>query len=463
MAIVPVKDCDSNSLLPSLFPPTPIRPSRGKDLRQAISCSFVSLPQVLGLIAMALRHISPRRLLCLYLAAIDAHAALLPLSARQSQTSSRRFSHLEHRQETVPGTQCPIADYVSCFQGLPGDLCCGPQESCLVAAANTTAICVPKGTSTHPTFMISPITCNIDLQDWTENPASLIKTIALKHPLGSCGSGSCCPHGFLCDKDGDSPRCVLDVSVDADRKYRRLRPESIPMVTEYPEATQGPVIEQVPGPGEPGASTTESVSSQPTPTSAADGSRSSNAPEKGTGITAIKIPDNTGAPSASEDEGSSQPENRDDNISTGLAVGVALSAAALTGLAFFVWLRRKQLFPGRSQPMWVDWKTMPKSPSRKSTPLAELHHKASVPEMAVPAYNTAEMPADSPLCELPSPAASPAAQKTLSLPAYVSELPGSPVPIPDRRASVVPLSSWNTRDATRYERAKTYWYLKRGT
>lgn len=414
---------------------------------------------------MALRHLSPRRLLCLCLclAAMDAHAALLPRSARQSQISSRRYGHLEDRQEAVTGTQCPIADSVPCYQGLPADLCCGPEESCLVAAANTTAICVPKGTSTHPTFMISPITCNIDLQDWTENPSSLVKTIALDHPLGSCGSNSCCPHGFLCDDGGESPRCVLDVSVDADRKYRRLRPESIPIVTDYPEATEGPAIEQVPGSGGTDASTTGSASSRPTTTSATETSGSSSAAaEKGTGITAIKIPDNTGSPSSNEDGDSSQPENRNDNISTGLAVGVALSAAVTTGLAFFVWLRRKQLFPSRSRPMWADWKTMPKSPSRRSTPLAELHHKDSVPEMAVQAYNTAEMPADSPLCELPSPAASPAASKTLSLPAYVSELPGSPVPVPDRRASVVPLSSWNTRDASRFERAKTYWYQKRG-
>ncbi|KAH6686219.1 hypothetical protein F5X68DRAFT_262030 [Plectosphaerella plurivora] len=397
---------------------------------------------------MALRHASLRGLLCLCLLGIDAQAALIPSSARQS--SSRRNNYLESR-ETAAGTQCPIADYNSCYQGLPADLCCGPEDSCLVVAANTTAICVPKGTATSPTFMISPITCNIDLQNWTENPYSLVKTIALDSPLGTCGSGTCCPHGFLCSEDDKSaPHCVLDVSVGANRKYRRLRPTSIPIVTEYPDATAGPEIEQVPDGGETETSTTSSSPSQPSATSASEVNRSSNAPENlGTGITSINIPENTDGASADVDG------NRSD-ISIGLAVGVAISAAVTTGLAFFVWLRRKQLFPRRNMPLWADWKNMPRSPSRKKTPLAELHQKDSVPEMAVQAYNTAEMPADAPLCELPSPAAS----KTLSLPAYVAELPGSPVP--DRRASIVPLSSWNTRDASRFERVKIHWYQKRG-
>jgi hypothetical protein len=398
---------------------------------------------------MVVRYASLRGLLCLCLINIDAQAALLPLSARQSGSISRRYSSLESR-ETVTGTQCPIADYASCYQGLPADLCCGPEDSCLVVAANTTAICVPKGTATTPTLMISPITCNINLQDWAENPYSLVKTIALDSPLGSCGSG-CCPHGFLCNEDDkNSPHCALDTSVGADRKYRRLRPSSIPIVTEYPDATAGPVIEEVSGAEETDASTTASAS-QPSATSTDEVTQSSTAPEKlGTGITSLKIPENTGSPSP--DAGG----DRNDNISTGLAVGVAISAAVTTGLAFFVWLRRKQLFPRRNMPLWADWKNMPRAPSRQKTPLAELHQKDPVPEMAVRAYNTAEMPADAPLCELPSPAAS----KTLSLPAYVSELPGSPVP--DRRASIVPLSSWNTRDASRFECVKTHWYQKRG-
>ncbi|KAI1504405.1 hypothetical protein F5X99DRAFT_38775 [Biscogniauxia marginata] len=95
------------------------------------------------------------------------------------------------------------ADFTKCSQaGLPDNFCCRTGATCLVLAGETTVLCCPEGNKCDT---ISPITCNISLQDPVANPQAEIKTSVLDVKLETCSTG-CCPFGYHCN-DND---CVKD-------------------------------------------------------------------------------------------------------------------------------------------------------------------------------------------------------------------------------------------------------------
>lgn len=105
-------------------------------------------------------------------------------------TLDRRFTC------TVPGyTQCPQA-------GLPNNFCCPADTVCLSLGASFTILCCPNGSDCSNQ---SPISCDIEQQNATAHPESLIKTTDLSSDMFTCGSG-CCPFGFNCSTNG---QCLM--------------------------------------------------------------------------------------------------------------------------------------------------------------------------------------------------------------------------------------------------------------
>ncbi|EFQ26303.1 hypothetical protein CGRA01v4_05393 [Colletotrichum graminicola] len=103
------------------------------------------------------------------------------------------------RQET-----CAANGFSPCGNGLPGNFCCGTGTKCITLAGNTTVLCCPEGSTCD---RISPITCNIDLQDPATHPDAQIKTTALTGKLATCGVDKCCPFGYTCNQN---QQCVID-------------------------------------------------------------------------------------------------------------------------------------------------------------------------------------------------------------------------------------------------------------
>lgn len=105
--------------------------------------------------------------------------------------------------ESTTQNLCGIDGYSSCGNGLPLNFCCPSGTTCLSVASNSTAICCPSGQDCSAIF---PITCNIQQQNVTAFPKSVIKTTKLDESLPSCGS-NCCPFGYRCNDNQD---CELD-------------------------------------------------------------------------------------------------------------------------------------------------------------------------------------------------------------------------------------------------------------
>ncbi|KAI1504203.1 hypothetical protein F5X99DRAFT_372833 [Biscogniauxia marginata] len=103
-------------------------------------------------------------------------------------------------------TICGGSDWPFCPQaGLPNGFCCASNTTCIALAGNTTALCCPGGSNCE---RISPITCNLTLQDpTTDTGHPEIQTSELRGPLPACGTG-CCPWGYSCIDDGDT--CLMD-------------------------------------------------------------------------------------------------------------------------------------------------------------------------------------------------------------------------------------------------------------
>ncbi|KAI0482366.1 hypothetical protein GGR56DRAFT_183399 [Xylariaceae sp. FL0804] len=114
---------------------------------------------------------------------------LAALLAVATATSIRPEWLVDRAAETCP------ANFAYCANsGLPGNFCCGKDTTCDVLAGNTTVLCCPKGQACES---ITPITCNITLQDAATNPDAVIKTTVLDGKLDACDSG-CCPFGYSC-------------------------------------------------------------------------------------------------------------------------------------------------------------------------------------------------------------------------------------------------------------------------
>lgn len=105
--------------------------------------------------------------------------------------------HLFRRDDT-----CADKKLASCPSEVPENFCCPDETKCIVLAGGTTALCCPEGKTCD---RISPITCNLALQDADRIPNAGVKTTALDGELGKCGSG-CCPFGYSCDDD----KCIMD-------------------------------------------------------------------------------------------------------------------------------------------------------------------------------------------------------------------------------------------------------------
>ncbi|GKT42114.1 uncharacterized protein ColSpa_02295 [Colletotrichum spaethianum] len=99
---------------------------------------------------------------------------------------------------------CAADGFSPCGNGLPSNFCCGTGTTCITLAANTTVLCCPEGSTCDK---ISPITCNLNLQDPTAHPDAQIKTTVLTGKLDTCGIDKCCPFGYTCNK---SLQCVMD-------------------------------------------------------------------------------------------------------------------------------------------------------------------------------------------------------------------------------------------------------------
>lgn len=84
--------------------------------------------------------------------------------------------------------------YSQCGSAFPNNFWCPSSATCIGTNDNSTAICCPSGQNCDN---ISPIACDIQLQNATAYPKSNIKTTKLDAKLESCGD-SCCPPGFTC-------------------------------------------------------------------------------------------------------------------------------------------------------------------------------------------------------------------------------------------------------------------------
>ncbi|EAS29243.2 uncharacterized protein CIMG_07989 [Coccidioides immitis RS] len=87
---------------------------------------------------------------------------------------------------------------------LPSNFCCPRSSTCLSLDDSTTLVCCPKG---RDCTTIRPITCDIQRQNVSKDPSSVVKTTKLLEPLSQCGSG-CCPHGYVCDNGS----CKVDTT-----------------------------------------------------------------------------------------------------------------------------------------------------------------------------------------------------------------------------------------------------------
>ena len=80
---------------------------------------------------------------------------------------------------------------------LPNDFCCPSDSTCISLDQGSSSICCPAGSDCD---YISPITCDIQQQNVTIYPESVIKTTRLGDSLPKCGD-ACCPFGYTCQGD----------------------------------------------------------------------------------------------------------------------------------------------------------------------------------------------------------------------------------------------------------------------
>ncbi|KAJ5163138.1 uncharacterized protein N7500_004968 [Penicillium coprophilum] len=90
---------------------------------------------------------------------------------------------------------CPTS-YTRCGStNASNDFCCPSDSTCISLDQGSSSICCPAGKDCN---YISPITCDIQQQDVTIYPESVIKTTRLGESLPKCGD-ACCPFGYTCE------------------------------------------------------------------------------------------------------------------------------------------------------------------------------------------------------------------------------------------------------------------------
>ena len=144
------------------------------------------------------------------------------------------FSNLRSNTTQVPplflrAAECSISGYLECSHpDLPKDFCCPWNTRCITLDDASTALCCP---STSDCRKIQPITCDLNHQNATFSPESVVKTTKLDVPLPECGK-RCCPHGYLCTEE---EKCLIN------REKANNLPPSIPSKTltiSTPSATE---------------------------------------------------------------------------------------------------------------------------------------------------------------------------------------------------------------------------------
>lgn len=111
-------------------------------------------------------------------------------------SAAQALGVLEQRDST-----CPDSSYSSCLTvdpKLPSDFCCPSDDVCISIASSSSALCCPAGKSCSA---ITPISCNVQSQNVTQNPDAPIMTTNLTGSLPTCGR-NCCPFGYTCDSTG---------------------------------------------------------------------------------------------------------------------------------------------------------------------------------------------------------------------------------------------------------------------
>ncbi|KXG45481.1 uncharacterized protein PGRI_040300 [Penicillium griseofulvum] len=98
---------------------------------------------------------------------------------------------------------CP-ASYSRCGSTKTSNgFCCPSDSTCISLDQGSSSICCPAGQDCN---YISPVTCDIQLQNVALYPESVIKTTRLGDSLPKCGD-ACCPFGYTCE-GGNT--CFLD-------------------------------------------------------------------------------------------------------------------------------------------------------------------------------------------------------------------------------------------------------------
>lgn len=152
-------------------------------------------------------------------------ALLLAAILATSSSATYIRSNLVFQRADVCGGDANLS---RCSQtGLPDNFCCSKGTKCIPLAGDTTVLCCPEGSTCDS---ISPIVCDLGLQDPTTNPNAAIKTTVLDGKLETCGS-QCCPYGYSCE-DGS---CTMNK--DQSKKPEGAAASPSPSSTKTPQTS----------------------------------------------------------------------------------------------------------------------------------------------------------------------------------------------------------------------------------
>ncbi|KXH52897.1 hypothetical protein CSIM01_11023 [Colletotrichum simmondsii] len=241
---------------------------------------------------------------------------ITPLSLPTS-TPQNINNRLTPKSTLRADASCPVKGHTACGNGMADYFCCPSETTCMVLAEKTTALCCPKGSSCET---ISPITCDVTLQDVVENPTSPIHTTKLKESLPQCGS-KCCPFGYTCrggsacvlnDGRGEEGSQTSSTSVSSTKTRTRTVTSATP--TTATQAATTTAVETVPA-----------GSSTPSPSPGDD----------------LPTPSAVTSPSETTPAAAASPRN---STSGGIIAGTTVAAiASVAGLTCLLWFKRRSI------------------------------------------------------------------------------------------------------------------------
>ncbi|KXH30296.1 hypothetical protein CSAL01_11683 [Colletotrichum salicis] len=337
---------------------------------------------------------------------------------------------LTPRATSRADASCPVKGYTACGNGLADYFCCSSETTCMVLADKTTALCCPNGSSCDT---ISPITCNVTLQDVVENPTSPIHTTRLKESLPLCGF-KCCPFGYTC-RDGSA--CVLEdgqeqegsrttsTSVSPTKTRTRTATSTIP-TTATQAATSTTTVETVPA-------------ASPTP--------SANPGDNPPTPSAVPSPSETEIPAPAAAAATSPRTSTSGVIIAGTTVAAIASVAGLTCL---LWFKR------RSISETVGSAKLPR-------PWQQLREHGSDQDISLPRYNS---PPPAYAVAMKPPLAKPYTWKHYSPDSFSHDRYDGSVPVPvsvglalavELPATPVSFSQWHVREEGEATRPRSHY------